>query len=98
MAAIDQHVVVNITKATARLTRVGFGVPLILGVNNKFAERVREYSNITAVAVDFATTDEEFRIASLLFSQQLSPEKNQNSPQRSFCCSGSDRYCFSCCG
>lgn len=75
MTAIDEAVVVNITKESAKLTRAGFGTPMILGVHAAFAERIRTYSNITAVAQDFATTDEEYRIAALLFGQEVGPQK-----------------------
>ena len=73
MAAITNHVTVTITKASARLTRTGFGTPMVLAVHNEFSERARSYSNIAAVAEDFASTDEAYRMANVLFSQQLSP-------------------------
>ncbi len=70
---IKDIVQVSITRETAKITRVGFGTPMILGVHSAFTERIRSYASITAVAVDFATTSDEYRMANILFSQQLSP-------------------------
>lgn len=41
MAALSQIVDVTITLQSARITRAGFGTPLILDYHTKFAERVR---------------------------------------------------------
>lgn len=73
MSEINQIVNVTITRENARVTRVGFGTPLVIGVSDAFAERVRTYSNITAVGVDYGTTTEEYLMANMLFSQALSP-------------------------
>ena len=75
MTQIEDVVVVNITRETAKITRVGFGTALIFGIHTKFAEDYRVYSNIEAVAEDFIITDEEYLAAAKYFSQALKPEQ-----------------------
>lgn len=66
---LNSIVDVQITRATAQITRAGFGVPLIMGVTQAFAERVRIYSSVTAMLVDFAPTDDEVLMATAIFAQ-----------------------------
>lgn len=66
---------VQITRETAKLTRVGFGTGLIFGIHTSFAEEYREYPDIDGVAEDFLVTDEEYLAAAAYFSQALKPEK-----------------------
>ena len=70
---INDIIVVNITRETAKLTRVGFGTPLVFGQHAKFDlnELARVYNNITAVGEDFLTTDEEYKAAAKLFGQTI---------------------------
>lgn len=75
MSDINQIVNVTITRENARVTRKGFGTPLVVGIHNAFPERVRTYLNITGVGEDFASTEEEYVMAQMLFGQALSPEK-----------------------
>ncbi|MCK5601781.1 DUF3383 family protein, partial [Candidatus Pacearchaeota archaeon] len=72
---IEDVVVVNITRETAKITRVGFGSALIFGIHVKFAEDFKEYTSIEGVLEDFAITDEEYKAAAKYFSQELKPEK-----------------------
>ncbi|MCK5127630.1 MAG: DUF3383 family protein [candidate division Zixibacteria bacterium] len=72
---IKDIVVVNITRETAKITRTGFGTPLVFGVHSKFAEDYKQYTSIDGVLEDFLVTDEEYLAALALFSQALSPEK-----------------------
>lgn len=72
---IKDIVVVNITRETAKVTRVGFGTPLVFGIHSNFAEDYRVYTSIQGVAEDFLTTEEEYLAANALFSQALSPEQ-----------------------
>lgn len=76
MGSINDIVVVNITRGTKIVSKIGFGIPLILGSNcdNFGNDLIRTYSNIDAVAEDFATTTREYKIANVLFSQAISPE------------------------
>ena len=66
---------VQITRETAKITRVGFGTGLIFGIHTSFAEEYREYTDIDGVAEDFLVTDEEYLAAAKYFSQALKPEK-----------------------
>jgi len=72
---INDIITINITRETAKLTRVGFGTPLVFGEHAKFdlGELSRVYNNITAVEEDFATTDEEYKAAAKIFGQEVSP-------------------------
>lgn len=72
---IEDVVVVNITRETATITRVGFGSALIFGIHVKFAEDFKVYTSIEGVLEDFAITDEEYKAAAKYFSQELKPEK-----------------------
>ena len=58
MTEIADVVQVTVNVADTRITQAGFGTPLIFDLiaNSVFPERVREYSNLAAVAVDFAVT------------------------------------------
>jgi hypothetical protein len=66
--SLEKIVTVNITRQTAGVTQSGFGTPLILGPNG-FADEVRTYSSLAAVAADYATSDAEYVMASKIFSQ-----------------------------
>ena len=70
---VKDMIQILITRKTATVSRAGFGTLLFLGVNAKFTERVRSYSNIAAVAEDFSTTSDEYIAASKAFSQSPSP-------------------------
>lgn len=72
---IKNIVLVNITRETAKISRVGFGTPLIFGIHAKFAEDFRVYTSITGVLEDFDIADEEFKAANAIFSQEIVPEK-----------------------
>ena len=70
---IDSIIDITITRQTKGLTAAGFGIPMILGESTKLDRRLKTYANISEVAVDFASTDVEFKMASTAFSQELSP-------------------------
>ncbi len=72
---IKDIVVVNITRETAKITRVGFGTPLVFGIHSNFAENYRIYTSIAGVLEDFAVTDEEYKAANAIFAQEIVPEK-----------------------
>ena len=71
--SIEKVVDVVISRETATVTRAGFGRPMILGVHTKFAEDIRVYSSLAAVADDFLTTDEEYKAAAKIFAQSPAP-------------------------
>jgi hypothetical protein len=71
--SIEKIVNINISLQTATVERAGFGRALILGSNASFAEDVRLYTSLSAVADDFLTTDDEYKAAAKLFSQPVKP-------------------------
>lgn len=66
---------VNITRETAKITQAGFGTALIFGQLTAFTDRFRVYNSIEAVEEDFATNTDQWKAASALFSQEVSPEQ-----------------------
>lgn len=64
---------VVITRQTQTVTEAGFGIPMILGSNIRFADLIRFYSDMDEVAVDFSPSDPEYIAAQDIFSQQISP-------------------------
>lgn len=77
MTEISDVVNVTVNVADTRITRAGFGVPLILELiaSSVFTERVREYKDLTALAVDFANTTKVHKAANAIFAQQRAPTK-----------------------
>lgn len=75
MTEIADVINVTVNVADTRVSRAGFGVPLIIDEieNTVFAERVRQYPNLTAVAADFASTTKVYKAASAIFSQERTP-------------------------
>lgn len=74
--SLDQIVDVQITLGSKSVTRAGFGTPLVLGPNADFGgDLVRTYTNLPAVAEDFETTDDEYKWAQRLFSQEKKPKQ-----------------------
>lgn len=60
---------ITITTQTVSAQAPGFGIPLILAPNATYAERVRFYTSLSGVAVDFATTTPEYEAAAAIFAQ-----------------------------
>lgn len=75
MATLSDIVQVLITSIASKVTQAGFGVPMILSYSAAWTERVREYSSLTAVQTDFATTTPEYKQAARVFSQSPRPPK-----------------------
>jgi len=71
--ALSDIFVINITTAPAAITQQGFGTPLILAPNATYPERVRTYSDLAGVLVDFAATTPEYKQAAVLFAQSPRP-------------------------
>lgn len=69
--ALSDIVNVSISTESAKVERAGFGVPLILAADapGGFTERVRYYTSITGLALDFATTTATYKMASAVFAQ-----------------------------
>lgn len=76
MGTLTDYVTITITQNTVGITRAGFGVPLILSATAAFTERIRFYTDLAGVAVDFATTTSaEYLAAQAMFSQSPSPSR-----------------------
>jgi len=74
--SLDQIVNIQITLGSKSVTRAGFGTPLVLGANADFGgDLVRTYTSLPAVAEDFETTDDEYKWAQRLFSQEKKPRQ-----------------------
>lgn len=73
---ISDIVDIQITTAAAGPSQKGFGVPLILGYSQRFAERTRTYSSTAEMTADgFLTTDPEYLAAAALEAQNPKVEK-----------------------
>lgn len=70
---LSDLITILITTATRTPSQRGFGIPMILSYTAAWVERVRTYSQIDDVAVDFATTTAEYKAAAKVFSQSPRP-------------------------
>jgi len=77
--SLQDIVNVQISKQTATVSRVGFGVPLILTYHTKDAGRVLEFTSASSMLVaaggPFATTDMAYVLANAAFSQDPRPDR-----------------------
>lgn len=73
MGVITDVVGVTITAEVSKATQEGFGLPLILSQTAAWAEFTREYTNITDIALDFATSSAEYKAAAKIFGQNPRP-------------------------
>lgn len=74
--SLSDHVTISISQDSVGVSRLGFGIPLIVSHSAAWAERVRSYTDLSGVAVDFAvTTSPEYLAAQALFSQNPHPPK-----------------------
>lgn len=71
---LDQVIDISISLSTKAITQQGFGTPMILGTAMKLDIRLKEYADISAVAVDFAESDIEYKMAEAEFSQEKTPD------------------------
>lgn len=73
---LSNHVTITITQDTVGASRLGFGILMILSHNAAWAtDRIRFYTSLAAVAVDFAVTSPEYLAAQVAFSQTPKPTK-----------------------
>jgi len=76
MGTLTDYVTITITQNTVGITRAGFGVPMILSATAAYTERIRFYTDLASVAVDFAvTTSAEYLAANAMFSQNPAPPR-----------------------
>lgn len=73
MSVESEIVEISITQDSAGLQRAGFGTALFISHNATFSERVRYYSSIDDLALDWAATSPERRAANALFGQSVKP-------------------------
>lgn len=74
--SLDEIVNIQITLGSKSVTRAGFGTPLVLGPNGDFgSDLVKTYTSLPGVAEDFETTDDEYKWAQRLFSQEKKPRQ-----------------------
>lgn len=73
--ALSDIVTVSISTDSAQVERAGFGIPLILAADAPvgFTERVRTYTDLAGVLVDFATTTTTYKMATAVFAQDPKP-------------------------
>lgn len=71
---LSDHVKLTISLSTLGVARAGFGVPMILSYTAAWSERLRFYTDISGVAVDFpSVTGPEYLAAQALFGQTPRP-------------------------
>jgi len=73
MSELNDIVTVTINRATKTVSRLGFGIPMIMGSNATFPDRIRSYAGLAEVLVDFAITTSEYKMATAIFAQNPSP-------------------------
>lgn len=66
---------VVITRQTQGVSEPGFGTLMILGSSQRFTQRIKYYSSMAEVSLDFLTSDPEYRAAQDAFSQSISPQR-----------------------
>jgi hypothetical protein len=75
---ISNIVDVQISRQTSSVSQAGFGTMMILGFGSgviPLNEGLRYYANMDEVAVDFASSDEEYKSANIAFSQSPKPSR-----------------------
>lgn len=75
MPDLNSIIQVNITRSTQAVSRASFSIPCFVAELTEFPERAREYTSITAVAADFASTSNVYKAAAALFGQEIKPPK-----------------------
>lgn len=70
---LNEIVNVQITRDTQTVSQAGFGTLNVMGTNKKFNERIKYYSSVAEVALDFNANDPEYIAAQDVFSQSPSP-------------------------
>lgn len=72
----DAGIVVNIVRETRSPSQKGFGAVVFLtSIAGGITERIKLYSSLAGVAVDYAPTDEPYLSAQSYFSQSPAPEQ-----------------------
>lgn len=69
MSELDNIIQIQINRETTAVTTASFSIPLVLATFTNFSERARTYTDFDAVADDFDSTDNVYKIAQRLFGQ-----------------------------
>lgn len=69
MSELDSIISIQINRETTAVATASFQIPLVLATFTNFSERVRTYTDFDAVADDFDSTDNVYKIAQRLFGQ-----------------------------
>lgn len=74
---VSKVVRVNVLTSPTFPSRKGFGLLLIAGESARLplGQRIRFYSDMDGVAVDFSSSDEEYKAAQVFFSQSPAPSQ-----------------------
>ena len=69
MSELDSIIQIQINRETTAVATASFQIPLVLATFTNFSERTRTYTDFDAVADDFDSTDNVYKIAQRLFGQ-----------------------------
>jgi Protein of unknown function (DUF3383) len=69
----NRYVKVTVTRETKPVSQAGFGLPLILATSK--TQNYKTYSDLSAIAADFAESTEEYKLAAALLGQSPRPDK-----------------------
>ena len=69
MSELDSVIQIQINRETTAVATASFSIPLVLATFTNFSERYRSYTDFDAVADDFNSTDNVYKIAQRLFGQ-----------------------------
>lgn len=69
MSELDSIIQIQINRETTAVATASFSIPLVLATFTNFSERTRTYTDFDAVADDFDSTDNVYKIAQRLFGQ-----------------------------
>lgn len=69
MAELDSIISITINRETTAVATASFQIPLVLATFTNFSERTRTYTDFDAVADDFNSTDNVYKMAQRLFGQ-----------------------------
>lgn len=74
--SVNRVVQVEISVAALALQRAGFGIMNLVGISDviPISERLREYNDLDGVSADFDTDTEEYKAATIYFSQSPRPD------------------------
>lgn len=75
MSLIDSVIKLTITRQTQAVSRVGFGIPLILVEHDVHEDYIRYYTDLTGLAVDFASGTDVYKAAQALLSGDNKPTR-----------------------